>query len=363
MPQILAVSPAPTAPARTPAEMLNDAVARAVREDYTGAASALQEIEPFTRHRLVVDAVERVTQSDPQKAGRLTLALPVGPSQVAAADATARAWADRDLPGAARWAASVPDISARVAAIRALAARTFERSPNDAMNRLQAVSSGERRMEFLTLAASEWARRDPDAAIAWARGVSDAELRTRALTSIAFEIAQTNPERAIPVAELLPPGRDRWIVLGAIGRSWAVRNSSAALAWAHQQPAGEARDAAVAGVEAGLGAIAWNAPAASGAPLAALMPSNIAGPRQFNVERDEDLRREFENRLRTSPSLTGDWLMSLPAAQRREEFMHELAREWLATNPAAARQWIDQNVMSEPERRQLLHEGGVGVHR
>jgi hypothetical protein len=331
MPRILPApaAPATTVPAADPALKLAEVKTRAERGDMPGALEALK-------------GLDLVRQRD-------------------ASAIVARAMVERDLPAAVQWANAIEDVSSRVAAIRALAARLFELDPAGAMGRLQALSLGDRRIEFLSLAAAEWARRDASAALAWARAVDDATLRTRVLTSIVFEISQTSPERASELAELIPAGRDRWIVVNAIGRSWAVRNSVAALAWARRQPAGEARSAAVAGVEAGIYPPDWHVRSLpADAPIAGIVtPSPVGRPPPYGVQSDEALRREFENRLRTSPALTGDWLASLPAGERKDEFMQQLAREWLAQNPAAARQWFDQNVPSDPVRRQLLFEAGV----
>ena len=48
-------------------------------------------------------------------------------------------------------------------------------------------------------------------------------------------------------------GRDRWLLVGVIGRTWVARDPKAALAWAHALPAGTPREAALAGIDAGLG--------------------------------------------------------------------------------------------------------------
>jgi hypothetical protein len=205
-----------------------------------------------------------------------------------------------------------------------------------------------------------WAHRDAAQAVAWARDLADAGLRQRVLTSVAFEVAQRTPERAIEVAGLLPEGRDRSIVLAAIGRNWAIRNANAARAWAQQLPAGEGRNAALAGINDGLSGLALQRRSFADESLPGAVVAATPGSPRYYVDRNESLRREFEDRLQRSPAQTGDWLMSLPAAERKEEFTRELTREWLATNPVAARQWIDQNIMSDAERRQLLHEGGVG---
>jgi hypothetical protein len=366
MPPMPRILPGPAVSPPAPVEVaavLADAEAKATSENLSGAVEALNRLDPARRREATLELVTRLAGADAARAGRLVEALPAGSVQADAAVIVARTLAASDSNRAIRWAVALPDVLTRVAAIRAVAERAFEQDAAGAMARLQAVPLGAERISTLSLSAAVWARRDAAAAVAWARELQDAELRQRALTSIAFEVAQATPERAIEIAPLIPEGRDRAIVLGAIGRNWAIRDLRAARSWAQQLPAGEARDAALSGVNQGISAIASYRRSLAGEPLPG---ANLAlappAPRYF-VDRNEALRREFQERLQRSPAMTGDWLMSLPAAERKEEFTRELTREWLATNPVAARQWIDQNIISDAERRQLLHEGGIGAGR
>jgi hypothetical protein len=219
------------------------------------------------------------------------------------------------------------------------------------------------RDELLTLIASRWARWDSSAALAWARDLPAGDVRTRMLTSIGVELAQTDPQHAVAVVALLPEDRNRLIVLGAIGRTWVAKDRAAAFKWAQALPAGGQRDAAMAGIDAGLGATAWHDVAASRLPgLPGLVATtNDARPRtpQYGFERDEALKRRFDDLMRASPAQAAQWLESLPAAERRDEMVQQLTREWFAQNPIAARQWLEDNVMSEAQKRQLLHDAGV----
>jgi hypothetical protein len=210
----------------------------------------------------------------------------------------------------------------------------------------------------LTLVAGRWARRDSPAALAWARNLPAGETRTRMLTSIGIQVAQRDPQRAIEIAELLPAQRNRWILLGVIGRTWVASDRAAAFAWAQQLPAGSAREAALAGIDTGLGATTLHDIESNSQPALAAAPTRPATGR-YGFERDEELKRRFDELLRTSPAQAANWLESLPAADRRDEMVQQLTREWFATNPVAARQWLDENVMSDAQKRQLLRDSGV----
>ena len=142
-----------------------------------------------------------------------------------------------------------------------------------------------------------------------------------------------------------------------IGRTWVARDPKAALAWAHALPAGTPREAALAGIDAGLGIASFRSRevadtlAQTRAVPAARSPEGLLGP-----ERDRALRQVFEKRLFASPVRAADWLSSLPAPDRTDEMVDRLAREWFAINPAAAETWLDQNIPSSVRREQLRQD-------
>ena len=53
-----------------------------------------------------------------------------------------------------------------------------------------------------------------------------------------------------------------------------------------------------------------------------------------------------------------NWLATLPLPDRREEMLEQLARQWLAIDPRAAENWMDQNILRRDRREQLRHEAG-----
>jgi len=223
-------------------------------------------------------------------------------------------------------------------------------------------------------------------------------------SAIGFELAQTSPGRAIELAEMLPAGRDRWLLVSAIGQTWVAVDRKAALAWANNLPAGEPRDAALAGIETGLGVpvsrrmagapgtrggssrtrgsglavalgtdirspdfAAWLATQAPGLSLDAAIEEYVRQRGALQPEvvgtwvvalpggstRDRAMEIYFEALLQGSPAETAAWLRSLPSSDRNDERIEKTAQRWLMTNPEAARAWLLQ-VPLPPERKERL---------
>jgi hypothetical protein len=161
----------------------------------------------------------------------------------------------------------------------------------------------------------------------------------------------------------LPEGRDRRVLIGAIGQTWVARDADQAWRWAQQLPEGASREAALAGIETGLGG--------AGARVARSSSSTGLHPRggggsigeasapTLGVERDDALRRKFNEALRESPVNAASYLTALPAPDRRDDMIDELVRLWAPINPDAAKTWIDHNIASPARREQLLREAWV----
>jgi hypothetical protein len=360
MPRVLPAPPAEPKPVVSRDDILRTATTAMQTGDLGAAARALESMPPVERR-----FIEEWSGRDPVRAANLALALSSYAWRMEALEIATRGLVARDAAAAVDWAIGRSDAAAKFEAQRAVADRLVERDAATALEQLQARPESPARDEMIALTAARWARRDADAALAWSRRLAPAALRNRVLTSVSFEIAQTAPQRALAAVELLPEGRERSLVLSAIGQTWIAMDSGAALAWAQGLPAGAMREAALAGIDAGLGiAVARNR--RNGAVVATNRGGGRVGaqrtqdPRTLpaGVERDRALRDEFERLLQMSPVRAADWLTTLSSTERTDEMLRRLMREWLASNPTAARQWLELNVPSEAWREQLLRESG-----
>jgi hypothetical protein len=412
-PAMPTIRPAPemaSTPTREPDVL--DSVLRLAREGNTN--EALRQLEtihdPADRGHVARRVVALLAEQDPNAAAALALRLPSGPGQIAALEDASRAMVRRDRVAALRWASELPDDAPSRSARRAVVTELVGSEGRAAIDRIHALPAGKVRDDSLVTAAAEWARRDPDGAIAWLRGWPDDTLKPRLISSVGFGVAQTRPDRAVAVAEMLPESRQRWMLFSAIAQTWVAVDSSGAHAWAGRLPAGEARDAAIAGIDTGLGvpaarrsasapntrggssrtrggtaaaaAAAW--PEMDSQAFAAWLATQRPGMtreeaileyvRQRGASepatvgqwvaslpgamRDRAAELYLENVLPTAPSEAANWLSSLPRSDRTNEMVEKTARRLLLVNPDAGAAWMDQMNLPPYQKERLLREAG-----
>lgn len=377
--------------------------------DMAGAAKAMGAVTDAERRRQrSLELARGLAENDARAAEAWGQALPAGSStQAAVLEIAAQAMARKDGEAAIAWALQPRDGVAGSVVRRSVAAELVRAEPRRALERLlaQPVSAG--RDEMLAAAAASWARQDANAAVAWARELPEGELRRRMVTSVGFEIAQTNPDRALEVAELLPAGRERWLLTGAVAQTWVVKDPQAAFAWAKDLPAGEAREAAYAGFDTGLGLPAKRRIAGApntrggtsrtrgGTGAGALvrdgdLPSfelwvrgqpptmsreeaileyvrqrGAAEPRAIGqwlttlpsgATRDRATELYVESVLAVSPREAASFLRTLPRSEQTPEMLERTAKRLLITDPAAAETWIQQSDLPEFRKEELLRE-------
>lgn len=343
--------------------------ALAERDDFRGAVESLRSVAEQQRASAARRLVEEFTPDSPTRAAQLALALPHGVDQRDLLAMATRARMRQDANGTVLWAIGILDPGSRYAAMDSVAGELVKAEPRGALERLQALPDRPGRLELLRLAAAHWARRDPDAALAWADALP-AELRTHIVASIGFEVAQTAPERAVGIASSVPEGRDRWLLLSEIAQTWTARNPDQAVTWMRSLPAGEAREAALAGIDSATGAAstrrartvqgAYRGPGrlagggGSGGPSPVVAADATALPP--GPAREQALRREFERRLQTSPALAANWLATLPAPEVNDDILRRLTQEWMRYDPASALSWLELHVPTASRREQILNE-------
>lgn len=348
----------PTAPVpvASATEMRAQATAAAREENWPEMNRLLAKFPWSERSDAAQALSETLFAEDESKTGRAVRAMQDGTALHAAATRLAREKVTHAPLAAVEWALAADQPAVEFALRLAVAEAWCARDARAASAALAAWPASAGRDQMLGFAAAAWAPRDPPAALAWARAMAPGADRTRVLTSMGFALAQTEPEQAVEVISELPEGRDRWLIVGAIGQTWVARRPKDAWAWARQLPAGEAREAALSGIATGLG---WSRRQRANAAIAAADRDGggmAALPPGF--AREQALRREFDGVLRDSPAQAADWLETKPLPDRHAEMVDEVARRWLAVNPAAAREWIERTIREPDRREQLLREAG-----
>ncbi len=333
------------------------------KDDPASAVRALETLAVAERAGTVRKLMSGLAPENFMAAERVAATLSSGLLQAEATDILANARFAHDSVEATQWALTVAAQVIAPRARHAVAENLVAREPGSAMERLLALPDSAPRREMLGYAAARWARRDATAALAWVRSLNPGESRDRMMTSICFALAQSDPARAAELLAALPEGRDRAAVTGAVGQIWIALDERAAWKWAHQLPAGAAREAAFAGIETGLGGagsrLVQNDTRFTGRTgSAGLGSTRGGGSLPLGAQRDDALRREFDEALQESPARAASLLTALPAPDRRDEMVSELVRRWLPINPEATKTWVDQNVPNPARREMLLREAG-----
>ena len=366
MPAVLPSEPKPPVPELIAADVWRRVLGYAEKEAWAEVRRELDTLPRAERRSVVQAGMADLARDDLARAGRVARGVPPGVLLHEAMNAVARAMVARDATAAITWALAPGTPEVDFAARLAVAEEGVARDAPGTLVQLLAWPAVAGRAEMLGFAAAAWAGRHAGAAIAWARGLSAGEDRIRVETSLSFALAQSEPERAVQVVEGVPEGRDRWLVLGAIGQTWVARNEDQAWAWARQLPPGAAREAALAGIETGLGGararreaggrVATGRVRSGGGGGAATTVA--AGEMAPGFEREQAMRREFEEALRESPARAAAWLATMPVLDRRQEMADELARRWLAVNPDAATAWMELHIAESERRERLWREAG-----
>jgi hypothetical protein len=384
-------------------------VARALyaarRGDIQGALRTLALAEgTVAQASAATKLVTAVADQSPPIAASLAFQLPSGPTRSSAIETAAFTWTQRDPAGALRWSVGIEEQPTADIARRAVAKVFVQTNPRDALDRIRALPTSSSRDEMVAIAAAAWAHQDANGAVAWLRDQPNGAVRDRVASTMAFELAQVSPARAIEMAETLPSGRNRWLVFSQIAQTWVAVDQDAAMRWANRLQNGEARDAAIAGINTGLGVAASRRtpvgtnrggisrnrsvyamgpgldPPAFTAWLAT-QPQTMSREEailEFVRQRGSqdsgsigswlaDLTGEparqramdiyFEEVLRGSPAAAANWLRSLPSSDRRDDMLERTARRWLQSDPTAAAAWLRETPLPLGRQEEILRQG------
>lgn len=215
----------------------------------------------------------------------------------------------RDAAGALAGWRALPDDAAKAALAGALAQELVAGDLPAAIAALEAAADDVPGRWLSAALLSAWALRHPSTAADWASRQPPGRMRDRAIPIVALSWAGRDSPAAAHWIESLPSSAGRTAGLLHATREWAARDPIGAGAWLSTMPA--------------------------------------------DSDRDRALSTHVEVLAIESPETAARWLSTLPPAEQPAQLIEEIARQWLAVHPAAARAWIAETALP-PERRDAL---------
>ena len=158
-----------------------------------------------------------------------------------------------------------------------------------------------------TSVAKEWARKDSEAAVQWAQSLPDGQ-RLGAMNGIIDTLVSTDPEAAANLVMTVEKPSERRSFVDKVAKTWAQRDPLLAIEWAQGLKANERTRAA---------------------------------------------REALEGWAYSSPKEAAAFIDGLPQAQRTEDQVSQVAREWSLRDPASAAEWLSNQ--PEGESTGALH--------
>ena len=260
------------------------------------------------------------------------------------AGSLASEWAKQDSDAALAWATGLPD-EVKGDAMNNIVEQLTSQDPLEAA-KVAMGFEGEQRERSMRTIADQWSRNEPENAVKWAESLT-IEGKTQAMeeavenwvrkdtdAAVAYmdnmdqgerddimkEVveqwgrkgAEAQPEAAEWIASQ-PEGKGKVDATGEIVGQWMRSDAEAASTWLSEQPAGEAKDRGIA-----------------------------------SLLRDRSVRED--------PEAAVAWADSISNLEMRSEQVERSARSWLASDRAAALEYLEQsNSLSAEQKTELIN--------
>lgn len=160
------------------------------------------------------------------------------------------AWSLQDSAAALAWAANIADASQRQQAQEIICLTLAQHDPRRAVQ--SAIDTGlcDTDAGLLENLTAQWATSDFSAAHDWVRQQEASDWRDDLVARVAFAGSQSDPAAAaqLVVGEMMPGPKQNEAAISVL-HQWALRDLSAAAAWADSFPAGNLRTRAQAEIE------------------------------------------------------------------------------------------------------------------
>ncbi len=292
-------------------------------------------------NRVVLAALRRLSEDQPEAAGALIVALSPGYVQTCAALDNARSLAAREPTAALAWIDKLPGEGLHQTALNNVLDIWSRDQPRACEDYVAALPAGPAQDTAAAHLAADLGTVDPANAIAWANTLDSSTARSAALVSVASAWARGDAADASHWAASLPPDDPaRAEALGGALSYWVASDAAQASAWVRTLPDADQPRALLAVTPT----LAQNDPA-----------SAVAWAQDFT---NEDIRALALDGVITrwadnDPPAAARWVADEPAGNGQVDHVRTVTAQWMAQDAASAVAWA-KSLPAGPSRDAAL---------
>ena len=260
------------------------------------------------------------------------------------AGSLASEWAKQDSDAALAWATGLPD-EVKGDAMNNIVEQLTSQDPLEAA-KVAMGFEGEQRERSMRTIADQWSRNEPEDAVKWAEALT-IEGKTQAIEEAVENWVRKDTDAAVAYMDNMDQG-ERDDIMKEVVEQWGRKGAEsqpAAADWVAAQPEGKGKVDATGEIVG-----QWMRSDAEAA-------STWLGEQPEGDAKDRGISALLRDRsVREDPELAVAWADSIANQEMRSEQVERSARSWLASDRAAALEYLEQsNSLSAEQKTELIN--------
>ncbi len=260
------------------------------------------------------------------------------------AGSLASEWAKQDSDAALAWATGLPD-EVKGDAMNNIVEQLTSQDPLEAA-KVAMGFEGEQRERSMRTIADQWSRNEPEDAVKWAESLT-IEGKTQAIEEAVENWVRKDTDAAVAYMDNMDQG-ERDDIMKEVVEQWGRKGAEsqpAAADWVAAQPEGKGKVDATGEIVG-----QWMRSDAEAA-------STWLGEQPEGDAKDRGISALLRDRsVREDPEVAVAWADSISNQEMRSEQVERSARSWLASDRAAALEYLEQsNSLSAEQKTELIN--------
>lgn len=303
------------------------------KNDLAAATSWVESLPDGEKKDAVLLAMAGATAgNEPALAAKYCTLFTTAPTQpmLEQVRAIAGTLAKDDISGAVEWARGLKAETARQAALSAFSEAWAQNDPKGMAAYALGLPAGEAQTEYLTAACAALAMCDFPGTLALLQPLTDDELRRGLIEQAVRGCDLPHLDQAAKYIAAMPAGKDQEAAIQGLLSRWTPTDPEMAVNWLRSFPENNPQTEPMQ-----LVIKAWSqAEPAAVARWLANLPVGTASAGMVNAFLDGAVGKY--------PEFAGQWAKSVTDETKRKDYVLQVARQWMKTDPSAATNWIDR---------------------